>query len=189
MLNKGIFSLLIGFLLLCSGCVPSCRNIYKDDKVSVKESSLVNILNVHASKDKIIITVYGKSYEDVRGNPPYYLEIPGENSILFVTGRTFDNGQATVHIVNLATKQETNFPAYDSSIGEAICSTNKQRDDWYERIEGLTNDELSICAVMSNRRFRYILDLKKPEFVREEQGWVGFTNIVVVPGGKTQKQK
>ena len=182
--NKKIFCALISLMFLSSSCIPSCKSIYKDDKVSVKEKSLVNILNVHASKDTITITVFGKNYEDVRGNPPYYLEIPGKDSILFVTGYTFDNGQATVHIVNLSTKQETNFPAYDSSIGEGICTTNSQTADWFEKIESINGDKLQISAAMTNRRLHYYLDLQKSEFEKEDGFYTNYTNTWVWPNGK-----
>ena len=56
------------------------------------------------------LKIFGKSFEPVRGLAPYYLRLPDTNLILFVTGRTYDDGQATVHIANLSTHKLQSFP-------------------------------------------------------------------------------
>src|SRR2546427_11930603 len=104
----------------------------------------------------------GKTYKEVRGQAPFYLDVPGKDAILFVTGRTYDNGQATVHVLNYKTAKVSSFSAYDSSIGKGISSNGT------ERIESINGEKVVIPARFLDRQYRYYLDLGKPEFEKEE---------------------
>ena len=97
-------------LLLACGCSHYTKPLYKDQNVEVIQKGTVNYLNVHASHDHNALKIFGKSFEPVRGLAPYYLRLPDTNLILFVTGRTYDDGQATVHIANLSTHKLQSFP-------------------------------------------------------------------------------
>jgi hypothetical protein len=164
--------LILGFAMVA--CVvgfsakASTDIIYKDDKVTVTETLHSYIpFSVHVGvSDVISITVFGKRYKDVRGTAPYYLEIPGTNLILFVTGPDHNgSGKAVVHLVNTGTKAEVHFPAYDSHIGSNICLPEKQAE--FEKVESVTTNELVISAGFLDRRYHYYLDLKKPAFEKE----------------------
>ena len=165
---------------LCS-CARSTKVAYEDDKVKVLHKDTVNFVNVHASHDEMWLVALGKTYKEVRGQVPFYLEIPGKDSILFVTGRTYDNGQATVHVLNCKTGKEINFPAYDSNIGANISSGGA------EKIEAVNGEKIIISAKVLDRRYRYYLDLEKPEFEKEEGNepiHAGETNSHVWVNGK-----
>ena len=157
---KTIFAVL-SCVALCS-CSRSTKTAYEDDKVKVLHKDTVNYANVHASHDEMWLVTFGKTYKEVRGQAPFYLEIPGKDSILFVTGRTYDNGQATVHVLNYKTGKEINFPANDSSIGQNISTGGA------EKIESVDGDKVVISAKFLDRRYLYHLDLQKSEFVKEE---------------------
>jgi hypothetical protein len=172
-------------------CAKASTNvIYSDDKVTVTETLHSYIpFSAHVGiSDTISIAVFDKTYENVRGYIPFYLTIPENNSILFVTGRDYDNGQAEIHLVNLNTKKEIHFQAYNSHLGSNIRQTN----DWcYERIESLKDDKVIISAGRTNCQFRYYLDLKNSKFEKEEaEFWNSFsdtTNRYVYVGGKRPK--
>jgi hypothetical protein len=150
---------------LCS-CAHYTNVAYEDDKVKVLHKDTVNYLNVHASHDEMWLVAFGITYKDVRGLAPFYLEIPDKDSILFVTGRTYDDGQATVHVLNYKTKKEINFPAFDSHIGREIGGTPNSGGS--EKIETVKGNKVVISANFLNRQYRYYLDLQKPEFEKEE---------------------
>src|SRR5437764_13203772 len=98
------------------GCVPACaqpKRPTRTDKVKVLHKDTVNFLNVHASHDEMWLVAFGKTYKEVRGQAPFYLTIPGKDSVLFVTGRTYDNGHASVHVLNYKTGKLISFPAVD----------------------------------------------------------------------------
>jgi len=166
--------------VLCS-CSRSTTTAYEDDKVKVLHKDTVNFLNVHASHDEMWLVAFGKTYKEVRGQAPFYLNIPGKDSILFVTGRTYDNGQATVHVLNYKTGKLISFPAFDSRIGQNISSGG------IEKIESVTGEKVIISAKFLDRQYRYYLDLKKREFEREEANepiHAGETNFHVWINGK-----
>src|ERR1051325_6532259 len=79
-------------LLLCSCLATSKKVVYEDERVVVTERLSFYVIppNVHAGSDTISMRLFGKTYKEIRGTPPYYLEIPGTESILFVTGRDYD---------------------------------------------------------------------------------------------------
>ncbi len=159
--------ILLAFLsaMLCS-CTHETTIAYEDDKVKVLHKLTVNVLAVHASHDEMWLVAFGKTYKDVRGLSPFYLEIPSKDSILFVTGRTFDDGQATVHVLNYKTKREIHFPAFDSSIGREIGGTTNSGGS--ENIESVEGDKMVISARFMELQYRYYLDLAKPEFQKQE---------------------
>jgi hypothetical protein len=158
---SGSVFVMVSCLALCS-CAKSTRIFYQDNKVKVLHKDTVNFLNVHASHDEMWLVAFGKTYKEVRGQAPFYLEIPGTDSIYFVTGRTYDDGQAIVHVLNFKNGKEFNFPANDSRIGSDISSGDS------ERIESVKGEKVVVTARFLDRQYRYYLDLGKPEFEKEE---------------------
>jgi hypothetical protein len=145
----------------------------------------VNLLNVHASHGYFELSAFGKTYSEVRGYIPFYIPIPEKKSILFVTGRDFDNGQATVHVINLETKKEIQFPAYDSQIGSNIRTNNTGTSEVVESIDG---NRIVIHAEGFRSTFRYYIDLSEPKFEKEEAEFrnstLGTKNHYVYINGK-----
>jgi hypothetical protein len=151
--------------LLCS-CAHETTTAYQDDKVKASEKNTANFANVHASHDEMWLEAFGKTYKGVRGIAPFYLEIPGKDSILFVTGRTYDDRQATVYVLNHKTKKEIHFPAFDSRIGEEIGQA--EGSGCSEKITSVNGEKVVIGAQLLNQRYSYYSDLQKPEFEKEE---------------------
>jgi len=172
--------------LIFVGCVKTTNVAYSDKNISVSFKDTVNLVNVHASHGYYEMTVCGAKYSEVRGYNPFYLSIPEKDSILFVTGRDYDNGQATVHIVNLKTKTEIHFPAYDSHIGSNIRTNSPDMSEVVEKIDG---SKIIIHAEGLDRSFRYYIDLSKPKFEKEEAEFrnspLGTTNRYVYIEGKS----
>ena len=153
------------------------------------EKGTVDYLNVHASRDEAVLNIFEKSFRPIRGQAAYSLKLPDTNLILFVSGRTYNDGQATVHIANLTTRTIQSFPAHDSHIGGNISSNSTPQQ--FEQVESLKDDKLVIKAGFLDRRFSYWIDLKKLEFEREEamypESLRGTTNIYVFPLGLRSK--
>jgi hypothetical protein len=170
------------------GCVPETRVRHQDALVKVTEKSTVNLLNVHASSDTATLTIWGQEFKEVRGRNPCYLPIPNSPLILFVTGRTFDGGQAVVHIANTSTHKTVSFPAYDSHIGSEIGEPTKDR---FERVASVEGDKLIIEAGFLDARYKYFIDVSKPKFERQEADFVdsasGKTTHYVYEEGKLPK--
>jgi hypothetical protein len=129
----------IGLLLLALSMV-SCAGqqveTYRDKNVVAKEENPPGFpFNVHGSKTTYLI-VNGKTYKGVRGTPPYYLDIPQLNSILFVTEER--NGKVTFHLANLQTKKEIAIDGDESGFGGHIGSKKKPGEimsDYVEKVE------------------------------------------------------
>lgn len=99
-------------------------------------------------------------------------------------------GKAIVHVIDLTTKKEIHFPAYDSHIGNNIrLDTGLKAQDELEQIESVNGDKVIISAKFLDSNYRYYLDLAKPEFEKEEGSDVfeGRTNTWVYPNGKKPK--
>lgn len=101
-----LYPLLLTSLCLCTtiGCrykVPQ----FKDKNATGGElRTPLQSIFAHLNQ-KFYLTVNTKTFTDVRGTPPFYLEVPQLRSLLFVTGKM--DTPATFHVYNLATKQDT----------------------------------------------------------------------------------
>jgi hypothetical protein len=155
--------LLLVALIFTGGCVPFRQSGYHDDKVSLTGTGYFKGLPSHNVHEKLTWRFFGKPYLDVRGSAPFYLEVPAQNMILFVTGV---DGHAVVHLLDNSTHQERSFPARDSHIGKFIGRA--QSPSFHERIEESTSDRLTIGGGNGRIEARYFIDLKTPEFLREE---------------------
>jgi len=162
--------------------MKTTKLVYSDKKVSVVEKDTVNFANVHASHGFFEMNVCGVKYPEVRGWIPFYLTIPERDSIIFVTGRDYDNGQAMIHVVDLRNKAETHFPACDSNIGSNIRDTNNTGT--FEEVEKVDGDEVVVVAGSGSARYRYYMNLRTPVFEKEEGYWTNYPNTYVWPGGK-----
>jgi hypothetical protein len=148
-----------------SGCSNVTRERYHDDLVRVSEHSTIHLLNVHSSTDTEILTIWGRDFKDVRGLNPCYLTITNRHLILFVTGREYDGGQAVVHLADTSTKEIRDFPAHDSKIGSNIGASETNR---FERVLSVDGDKLVIEGAFLDNRYKYLIDLSKPRFERQE---------------------
>ena len=152
-------------LVSLAGCGHSARVRYQDDLVKVTERSTINFVNVHASSDTEVLSIWGREFKDVRGLNPCYLTITNKHLVLFVTGKSYDGGQATVHLADVSNRTIKSFPACDSQIGRNIGAAETNR---YERVMSIAGDKLTIEAAFLERRYKYVIDLVKPNFEREE---------------------
>lgn len=157
-------------LLSLAGCGHSARVRYQDDLVKVTERSTINYLNVHASSDTEVLTMWGRDFKDVRGLDPCYLSVTNKHLVLFVTGKDYDGGQAIVHLADVSNRTIRDFPAYDSHIGSNIGATKTNR---YERVASVDGDKPTIEAAFLERRYKYVIDLAGPQFEREEADFEG----------------
>lgn len=172
---------------LLSSCAHKTTVAYQDKKVTVFHKQTFYYPLVHGGHDEMWLVAFGQTYKEVRGQVPFYLEIPGKDSILFVTGRDFNDGQATVHVLNYKTAKEIHFPAHDSSIGSNISFKYRS-----ENIQSINGGKVVIGATtFLDRQYRYYLDLDKPEFEKEEGNepiHPGKTNFHVWINGKRPRK-
>jgi hypothetical protein len=152
-------------LSLCA-CAHQTTTFYQDKGITVLEKNTVNFTNVHASHDEVWLEAFGQTYKGVRGAAPYYLEIPGKDSILFVTSRGNDGREATVHILNLKTGNEIHFSALTSGIGKGIGLADGL--GVLEKVESVDGDRVVVNSRWHNREALYYLDLQQRLFEKEE---------------------
>ena len=169
-LNRVLASATATTLFSLAGCGHSARVRYQDALVEVTERSTINFLNVHASSDTEVLTIWGREFKDVRGLNPCYLSITNKHLVLFVTGKSYDGGQATVHLADVSNKIIKDFPAHDSHIGRSIGATETNQ---YERVARIDGDKLTIEAAFLKARYKYVIDLARPKFEREEADFEG----------------
>lgn len=85
------------------------------------------------------LTVFGKTYRNVTGGSPHYLEVPELNSILFVT-EPF-RGKRIVHLVRLDSKEHIQFAATFGGFGSAIGG----KSEW-DKIESVGSNHLVLST-------------------------------------------
>lgn len=99
---------------------------YRDQQVSGGElRTLFNEIAVHASPKQYLI-VNGTMYKGIRGQKPYYLNVPKSELIVFVTESA--GYKVTFHILNLVTGKEDAIDGGSSGFGWSIGSGAKPGD-------------------------------------------------------------
>jgi hypothetical protein len=137
---------------------------YRDAKVSAGEvRRLWDIVAAHISRPTYL-SVGGRVYHRVRGVAPYYLEVPGTNSILFVTQTPDDH--ITYHIFNLKTKEDIQIDGDHSGFGGSIGAAKSPGYRFGDRIESADTTRMTISTRTEGCKETMILNLNTK---REEQ--------------------
>ena len=102
---------------------------YRDGKVSAGEIRRPwDVFTAHVSRPQYL-KVGGRMYRRVRGSAPYYLDVPGTNSILFVTQ---DAGHITFHIFDLNRKEDVQIDGGTSGFGWHLGKPGDKFSDYIE---------------------------------------------------------
>ena len=171
-----LYAGLIGLMSALTGCSTYSKERYHDDLVTITDRETVNYLNVHASTGDQILTLWGHEYHQVRGRNPCYLRLltPHENEILFVTGRTWDNGLAVVHLANTDTHTVVSFPAYDSNLGENIGGNNASRQ---EKVVKVQDDTAIIVSNDEQGYYVHTIGLNPPAYIEFDVNTKGINGL------------
>lgn len=165
---------LVAVLITLAGvglsCVLLVRGVsvekFRDKKVTAGEVRRPwDLFAVHVSRPQYL-TVAGKTYRGVRGMAPYYLDVPGTNSILFVTQAPGDH--ITFHILNLGTKEEVQIDGGTSGFGWHLGGPRKPGDKFTDYIEGAQSNRLTLVKRTDDWMERTVLNLATKLLEREE---------------------
>ncbi len=152
--------------LLLSACQRRERdNVASTTNISVgKIVRPTDMLNIHSSK-WAYIEVAGQKYVNLRGKAPYYLGIPGTETILFVTEDK--NYQATIHVVNLVTQKHFSITGA-GSLGRGIGSTEPQGSPFTDWIGSVTNGVVTVFSRGSYSKEVIVLNLDSQKLIHKE---------------------
>ena len=144
-------------LLSFTSCMAKRTETYQDKNVSAQEKNPpLYPFNVHGSKTTSL-KLNGKTYDGIRGTPPYYLEVPELNSILFVTeGRS---GNVFFHVVNLQTREEIKINANESGFGGNIGLVVKPGEDGSDYVEKVESNRICLSKRSFNWKETTVLNL------------------------------
>jgi hypothetical protein len=143
---------------------------YRDQKVAGGDIMRpLDFLAAHSSSPRYLI-VGGHTYRGVRGSPPYYLDVPALNSILFVTGAV--GGDTTFHLVNLMTKEHIEFDGGTSGFGGMIGANRKPGDPFTDYVESASSNKVILSKHTSGWMERTVLNLETKS--AERGGTVSF---------------
>jgi len=151
----------IGFLLLLLLMVGGWWHhaTYHDQYVTVGETpNLLTLLNLHGEPAKYL-RIYGHNYDNVRGLPPCYLQIPELDAILFVTRKYHQD--SIFHIINLGTKRETKIDGPYADFGGHIGSGRKNGEPYTDFVERADSNTVVLATAFSDAKKRYYLNLPK----------------------------
>ena len=136
--KSGLF--LAAILGCLSACATSTHTVYRDANiVAIEKLPPFALVNVHGAKT-ISIKVNGHTYDRVQGVPPFYLDVPDSNLILFVTHDHRDN--STFHFYDKGSKKITSLAAGQSSFGGHIGAAVKNGDVGSDFIEKVRDGRL-----------------------------------------------
>ncbi len=141
----------IGYFVLC---FPRRIETYRDQFVAGgKLVRPITAISVHSSNPNYL-TVFGRTYRDIQGLKPFYLNVPSLDSILFVTG---DDNQ-TFHLVNLKTKKHWSVHTSKTSFGDNIGSVRQAGESYLDFVDGVTNDCVIVATQYPQAKKSYLLN-------------------------------
>ena len=122
--------------IILAGCVAAattgCRHqieTYRQNNISAGElRSPFQSVFAHVGQ-YFYLTVDGKTYKNVSGSAPFFLDVPELNSILFVTGDE-THGNVKFHIVNRETGHEIVISGAQSHFGADIGGLELLQKTW-----------------------------------------------------------
>jgi|GEM_PF-3336869 len=154
-------SIIVGILsILTIAClidypVQTYENSYV---VAGERRTSLNLVSVHSSAPHYLrLKCNGRTYNNVEGFEPFYLNVPELHSILFVT--VSSQGMQTVHIVNLETLKEINIDSAKHYFGGHIGSGRAPGDDLTDWVDRVEPGKVVVAARSGNRTIFISLNL------------------------------
>jgi hypothetical protein len=139
---------------------------YRDNKVVAGEIRRPwDVFAAHISRPQYL-TVAGKTYRGIRGLAPYYLDVPGTNSILFVTQATGDH--ITFHLLNLNTKEEVQIDGGTCGFGWGIGGSRKPGEKFTDYIESADSNRITVAIHSGDWKETLVLNLVTKSIERVE---------------------
>jgi hypothetical protein len=113
--------------------------VYKDKNVVVSEggnlkNSVVQIINHHSASWPLRLTVCGRDYDNVFGQPPYYLKTNEPSCVVFATSLGDESGKCDIHVVDQSSCKSTAFVLNNDDVGGALGGTNVQSSIGYVQV-------------------------------------------------------
>lgn len=173
----------VSILVLCSGYR---REDFRDPYIaSGVVGTPISHLSLHATFQPRYIQVFGKTYYNIRGNPPYYLSLTNISCILFVTepskyGMTFN-------VLNMKTKAIAKIDGKGCGFGYGINAAIEDGDRFKDYIESATVGQIVAVAGGDGFWQKYYLDLTQAKLTKVVEEYYNtekeVTNRIVYPNG------
>ena len=148
-------------LVSCSEQTDTRASGSKQFKREIKYNK-ETILNFTSFEKHLIIN--GKTFAPVTGSPPYYLEIPGRNAIIFVT-EPDPVSRATWHVYDFQSDSDTIVAGHDHLFGRAIGVGDPKNRSW---IDSSSSNELVVANRFNNTSAKYAIDLNQRKVTKVE---------------------
>jgi hypothetical protein len=161
--------LIVCFLLfvLAIGCRHKIET-FSDSTASGGElRSPFQDLFAHISEDHYL-KINGKTFSNIIGGPPYYLEVPDLHSVLFVTGNE-DKGDVKFHILSRKTGQETVIHGGQLHFGFDIGAPRKPGEAYTDFVQKASSNEVTLVSQGSKARVIIVLNLRSNKVERVEK--------------------
>lgn len=154
--SKNVVILLIIFFALIAS-FPVDHNDGRKGAVSYGSTvSLLGMISVH-SASRHYIEVGGRKHRNVKGNPPYFIDIPTKNSILFVTG-SGNSSEVELNFLNIGTKKLTKVSSWET-FGSEIGSSRTNGAPFTAYVKEISDSEAVLVTAYSDAKKYFYVDL------------------------------
>lgn len=155
---------------ICSAWLVFVRGVpirtFRDRNVSAGELWRPwHMFAVHYSPPKYI-SASGKTYWGVRGTAPFYLEVPGDNSILFITENL--DLHVTVNVVSLTGKPPVAINIGHSGFGWKLGRKSSSSSHFSEWVERPDQDHLTLLKSTDSGTAMILINLVTREVEKTE---------------------
>jgi len=147
---------LASFGVFATGCRYKLQQFQDKNASGGELRSPLQKIFAHLSEE-FYIKVNGKTFKDVRGTLPFYLEIPQLHSILFVTGKM--DCPARFHVCDLKTKREKIIEGGPVGFGWDIGGSKKQGEPWTVSLVNATTNKVTLAWKTQEKEALIVLNL------------------------------
>ena len=170
-----VFAVISAVIVYCFWARPV--QTYTDRYIAAGEMRRpIQHISVHSSSEHYI-KINGRTYRNVRGTTPFYLEIPELHSILFVNEEAQD--RAVFHLVDVENGRELEIDGKKSSFGYHIGSSRNPGDKFTDYVEKVGSNRLVLATRYLNGKKLTLLNLISKSVDRVEDDYydrIGQTN-------------
>lgn len=162
--------LLIAGLMACRSGGIAIQTIKTDKATARVIFTLRNILNPHTDA-KTELIVGGETYTNLRGAPPFYLEVPAGKRILFATHQVAYPYETTLHVLDLGAKVDIAVDITQTAFGWNIGSGRKPGKKLSDYIEEAADDRIVISTRSIDWKNTTFINLKSKSIERQQTSY------------------
>ena len=142
--------------------------VVRTDKAVARQSIPLRALLRPHTEGESLLKIGGKTYHNLRGEPPFYLDVPGpDKRVLFVTHGLVYPYRATLHVLDLNSNTDTTIDITDTAFGWNLGSCRAPGQEFTDFIVSADKETITLATCLTGRRQEIVINLRSKSIETE----------------------